>query len=264
VPRQEDVGIDFFCSHITGEGQLLKAGPLFAVQAKSSADPIIYEKPYEIEWITNQENPLLICVADRKALSMDVYSTWNLTCAVLNGWRGEKKPSRILLRPMKEHSAWPWVEDNDDGSQEIWLGKPIARVTDADVYDDSRMQRIADTIGRWIAIDRANIFSRHANLDWVSAPLAYETNVPPDLFSTVGVAFYVHPANLSKYTTNLGRVATTLEFVIRNPQSGFDTSNPPWPARILAIEDLLRSHWDLLDESAKKFLASKGIKPSGC
>jgi hypothetical protein len=124
VPLQEDVGVDFFCSLTRQEGQLLKTGPFFAVQAKSSTDPIVYEKPYEVEWITNQENPLLICVADRKALAMDVYSTWNLLCGVLNGWRGEKKPTRIRLLPGVSHHMWPWVEDKDDGSQDIRLGNP--------------------------------------------------------------------------------------------------------------------------------------------
>src|SRR6267378_2894406 len=69
VPRQEDIGIDFLCSLITGyDGEkLLKAGPFFAVQAKRSAEELGYEKPHELEWITNQENPLLLCVADRGA-----------------------------------------------------------------------------------------------------------------------------------------------------------------------------------------------------
>ena len=90
VPRQEDIGIDFMCSFITGydNADLLTAGPLFLVQAKSSNDPVVYEKPHELEWISNQENPILLCVADRDAGAMDVFSTWNLLCAVLAGWRG--------------------------------------------------------------------------------------------------------------------------------------------------------------------------------
>ncbi len=90
VPRQEDFGVDFFCSLTRQEGQFLKAGPFFAVQAKSARDDIVYEKSHELEWIKNQENPLLICVADRNSLAMDVYSTWNLVCGVLNGWRGQR------------------------------------------------------------------------------------------------------------------------------------------------------------------------------
>jgi hypothetical protein len=110
VPRQEDIGFDFFCSLITREEQLLKAGPFFAVQAKRSTDPLIYTKDHEIAWITSQENPLLLCVVDRTALAMDVYSTWNVMCGPL-----AKKPSRITLRPGVPRDTWPGVEHKPDG-----------------------------------------------------------------------------------------------------------------------------------------------------
>jgi hypothetical protein len=261
VPRPEDFGIDFFCSLIHREGQFLKAGPFFAVQAKSSTDPIVYAEPHELEWIKNQENPLFICVADRKALSMDVYSTWNLVCGVLNNWRGQRQASRIALLPGAHHNVWPWINDKDDRSQEICLGKPIARVTAAEMFDDERMDLIAGVIREWVSLDRTNIVNRYANMDWVLAPLAYETNNSPWASSNVGVVFYCHPANLSKYSVNLGRVATTLEFVLRNPNAGFDPSNGPWPARMLALQNLLLSHWELLDEATRQFLTSQGLKP---
>ena len=56
VPRQEDIGIDFLCSLIMGEGgeNLLKAGPFFTVQAKSSTKGIAYQKPHDLESINAQ------------------------------------------------------------------------------------------------------------------------------------------------------------------------------------------------------------------
>lgn len=261
VPRQEDVGVDFFCSLTHQEGQFLKAGPFFAVQAKSSTDPIVYEKPHELEWIKNQENPLLVCVADRKALSMDVYSTWNLLCGVLNGWRGQQQASRIELLPDAVHNVWPWVNDRDDGTQEICLGKPIARVTDADIFEDARMEPISRTLGEWVALDRLNIVNRHANIHWVLAPVAYETNRPPS--NPTGVVFYTHPANMNVYSANLGRAATALRFVLRNPQTGIDATQPPWSRRMSALEELLLSHWELLDDATRSFLTQQGLKPFG-
>jgi hypothetical protein len=260
VPLQEDVGIDFFCSLARVEEKLLKAGPFFAVQAKSSTDRIVYEKPHELEWIKNQENPLLICVADRNALAMDIYSTWNLVCGVLNGWRGEKQASRITLLPGKSHHIWPWVNDNNDGSQEICLGKPIARVADAEIFDEIRMEAIAKTIGEWVALDRTNIVNRYANMHWVLAPLTYETNESPSASSRAGMVFYSNPANLTKYSGNLGRIATTLAFVLR-PEAGIDITQPPWSVRLSNLQDLLRSHWELFDQPTQQFLKSKGITP---
>jgi hypothetical protein len=62
VPRQEDIGVNCLCSLITGYGSpnLLKAGPFFSVQAKSSTDPVEYRKPHEIEWIRNKKTPFLL------------------------------------------------------------------------------------------------------------------------------------------------------------------------------------------------------------
>jgi Domain of unknown function (DUF4365) len=259
VPRQEDFGLDFFCSLTRQEGQFLKAGPFFAVQAKSTDDDIVYAKPHELEWIRNQENPLLICVADRNSLAMDIYSTWNLLCGVLNGWRGQRPATRIVLRPGVAHHMWPWVEDNDDGSQEIRLGKPIARVTDAEIFDETRMELLANTIGQWVALDRVNIVNRHANMHWVQAPLAYETNQCPP--SPVGVVFYCHPASLQSDGTNLGRAATSLIFTIGNTNAGIDTTQPPWSTRLSDLRAVLLSHWALLDEPVRQFLTARGITP---
>ena len=49
VPRQEDIGIDFMCSLITGShgAGLLKAGPFFSVQSKSNRKALVYQKPHE-------------------------------------------------------------------------------------------------------------------------------------------------------------------------------------------------------------------------
>jgi len=55
--------------------KLLRAGLSFGVQAKSNRKPVIYRKPHEVAWIEHQENPFLLCVADRKKGAMDVYST---------------------------------------------------------------------------------------------------------------------------------------------------------------------------------------------
>jgi hypothetical protein len=123
------------------------------------------------------------------------------------------------------------------------------------------MELIAKTIGEWVALDRTNIVNRQATMDWVLAPLAYETNESPWASSTTGVVFYTHPSNLNKYSSNLGRVATMLAFVLRNAQTGVDITLPPWSARLSALRDLLRSHWEVLDQPTKQFLTVQGLRP---
>lgn len=160
APRQQDVGHDFFCSLISGEGQLLKAGTFFTVQAKSSVRPLIYRKKYEVEWITSQENPLLICVADRKNLSVDIYSTWNLICGPL----AKGIPPKLELLPGTKRADWPGVDYLSDGTQRIRLGPPIARVAIQEAYDDDRIEQVARVLGEWVSLDRSNVVSTRAGM----------------------------------------------------------------------------------------------------
>lgn len=142
VPRQEDVGIDFMCSLITGShrASVLEAGSFFSVQAKSHSEDLVYEKPHELQWIRNQKSPLLICVADRAAGAMDVYSTWNLICAIENGWKGQVQASRIRLCPGERSGEWPWVRDNPDKSQDVFLGRPVVRIAHDQLFDEDATQ----------------------------------------------------------------------------------------------------------------------------
>jgi hypothetical protein len=241
VPRQEDIGIDFLCSLITGYGSenLLKAGPAFSVQAKSSTKPVEYTKPHEIEWIKNQENPLLLCVADREAGAMDVYSTWNLICAVENGWRGEQIPTCIRLCPGKS-SSWDWrgVEDQDDGSQDVLLGKPIVRITHNQIFDEPSTQQIAEVIGAWIALDRENIVRCKAGLHWVAGPISYETGKPP-AGQPFGLMLYWNPQNVQKCAENLALSAVALWRVLHVPGLA-ERAVPPWTEGTARLKELLR------------------------
>jgi hypothetical protein len=239
VPRQEDIGVDFVCSLITRyDRNLLKAGPFFTVQAKSSTKPVEYKKPYEIEWITSQENPLLLCVADRDVGAMDVYSTWNLLCAAKNGWRGKAIPNCIRLCPGKS-STWDWrgVEDRDDGSQDVLLGKPIVRITQEQIVDESSTQKLSQIIGTWIAFDRENIVHCKAEMNWVAGPLSYETGrIPSQPF---GVNFYWNPQNLQKCADNLALCAVALWRVLQTPQLGVLATSQPWSEGIAPLKELL-------------------------
>jgi hypothetical protein len=226
APRQEDVGADFFCSLIAREGELLKAGPFFTVQAKSKPDPIIFEKEHEVAWITRQENPLFLCIADRVSLAMDVYSTWNLLCGPLY-----RKPSRIILLPGVSGGAWPGINYKEDGTQEIYLGCPIVRISASEIFDDAKVEQLSAVIRDWAALDRTNIVNVNAGMYWVQGPLSYKTGELPYADGKGSISFYWHPNNLRTCSANLGRAVT------------------------------LGSHWELFDEPVKQFLIQQGLNP---
>src|SRR5258707_1705297 len=242
VPRQEDIGIDFLCSLITGDNGegLLKAGPFFAVQSKRSTEKLTYEKAHELEWITNQENPLLLCVADRENAAMDVYSTWNLLCGVLaGGWEGKMRPNRITLRP-GESGDWPGVRNQPDGSQDILLGNPTIRITHDDLVNETRTKEISEVIGSWVALDRTNIVNRYAGMYWIVGPDSYETGKPP---KPTRISVYWNPENLEKCTLNLARSSTALWLVLsRHAQisTRINIKETPWPQGVAALQEVLR------------------------
>ena len=256
-PRQQDIGYDFFCSLISTEGQLLKAGTFFTVQAKSSGKPLIYRKKHEVEWITSQENPLLICVADRRRLSMDIYSTWNLICGPL----AKGTPPRLELLPGVKRSEWPGVEHLADGTQQIRLGPPIARVAVREAYDDDRMEELAKVLADWITLDRSNMVSTRAGMHWVIGPLDYQTGQSP-LVNAQGVAFYWHVNNLPKSAHNLGRAATSIALILRDALPAEEGDHQYWKTKRSTIQGVLHSHWDLLDDGLKQFLIGQGFGPS--
>ena len=247
VPRPEDVGIDFFCTLIAGRdgAKLLRAGLSFGVQAKSNRKPVIYRKPHEVAWIEHQENPILLCVADRKKAAMDVYSTWNLLCGVQSGWKGQKAES-ITLRP-GHTGPWPGVSDKPKRCQDILLGKPIVRISHDDIFDDARSSKINQVITAWVAIDRMNIVNRYAGLNWALGPLTYETGELPQ---PGALAFYWNAKNLPQCVLNLGRSATAVFRIVRDRPSSTPAG---WKAVQPSVRELLR--WcQKFDSSLSDFL----------
>jgi hypothetical protein len=255
VPRQEDIGIDFLCSLIarTNEGGLLRAGPFFTVQAKSEGvDKITYEQRHELDWIAQQENPMLICVADRDTTSMNVFSTWNLLCGVLSGHSITRSATRIVLRPGQTSEKWPHICDLQDGTQEILLGKPVAHVTHDDIVNEDRTREIAAVLGAWILFDRLNIVNSRAGLHWVVAPRAYETNKMPLLNDFLAVAGYWNPKNLEKCTRNLVLSAASLWRTLA--AAGLTSSTKvPWAQGVPSLRELLRWCYEI-DPSIRDFL----------
>jgi hypothetical protein len=222
------------------------------VQAKSKAEPIVYEKPHEIAFITSLEDPLLICVADRENMAVDVYSTWNVMCGLLAG--GSEK---ITLVPGVRRDDWPGVIHHADKSQEIRLGPPIVRIMSNELFDRERMDAIATVISDWVSFDRRNIVNRSAELYWVQGPLDYTTGQRLD--GSGGIASCWHPDNIPGASRNLGRAATALELILRDHLPAPERGKPEWVAREAALQETLRTHWPLLDDGLKSFLRSQGF-----
>jgi hypothetical protein len=96
---------------------------------------------------------------------------------------------------------------------------------------------------------------------WVTGPLNYETGQSPYASGQVGVAFYWNLANIPQCALNLGRVTTALTLIFQDQMSDAERSQPIWEARVAALREVVRSHWDLFDDSVRRFLGNKGLYP---
>lgn len=247
VLRQEDVGYDFLCVLARTEGSLVKAGPFFTIQVKSNPDRLVFEREYELEWITNQENPFFLGLSNREELSLELYSTWNM----LNGFllKGVRK---VVLVPGEVHGGMA-IETADDGSEQtIPLGRPIVRISVDDAVDEVRARALADVLREWVELDRRNIVHRSTAMYWVEGPIDYTTNLSLDEHSQMQVSFFWNPKNLPDCERNFGRAATALRLVVRKAlgQEGEQTH----AQRIADLEQALWSHGDCLGNFARAIL----------
>ena len=183
---------------------------------------------------------------------MDVYSTWNVACGPLY-----KKASRITLLPGVNGTEWPGVEYKADGSQEICLGPPIVRIADSDIFDESRVAQIARVIGEWVELDRTNIVNRRTGMHWILGPLDYQTGQGPS--GAAGLVLYTNPDNRDRLVANLGRVVTAPMIVLRDGPPDPGRNQSAWAARTAALQEIVRSYWDLFDEEVRQMLIVKGL-----
>jgi hypothetical protein len=250
VPRTEDVGHDLLCSIAERDGNLLKAGPFFTVQVKSTRDVVKYSGEHELEWIRGQENPFFLAIVDRSALCLEMYSTWNM----LNGFLLRGAKCVVLQAGGPEDVCGEVVTAVDESEQRIPLGKPILRITAQDVMNPAKAQDYARILRQWVELDRENIVNRHASMYWINGPAFYQTNHPLGAETQFRVAFYWNAKNLYDCLVNFGRSATALRLVIRRRVGEEGERSAELSGKIAALEQALRSIAEQLDPFSKTLL----------
>ena len=214
VPRQEDVGADFLCSLITRHSDgMLWAGKAFCVQVKSNRDPIIYDKPHEVQWLTKLETPLYIGLCDIPHHQLELYSTWNLMNAYLL-----KSTNSVVLRFGKAPKA-PGDDlsadvrfDTDNDKADVYLGDPVLRLTSDEMVDDEIVATYSRILRDWLNWEGVNIAHKNVGLYYVLCPPPYQTN---ERLSSgwENVWFYFNPDNYSVSRKNFQDASISLLMV---------------------------------------------------
>ncbi|MDD5368954.1 MAG: hypothetical protein PHQ40_07715 [Anaerolineaceae bacterium] len=252
VPREEDVGHDFVCALIEHEDAILKAGLPFTVQVKSISqlETFIYEKPYECNWLENQELPFFIGLVDRAKLRIDLYSTWNIHNSYL--W---KKAESYTLFPgeIDADPSLPFPREEPDcrKHQTIPLGKPVLSITMQEVVDNEKVDQYRIMLREWVALERENILRKGLSLKWIHGPSHYQTNqslLGPDV--SYQDTTYWNPVDLSTGLLTFAQSATSL----RNMMNGIivpEEYRDQWESRVNALEHSIFAFWDDLPGLAR-------------
>jgi hypothetical protein len=243
VPRQEDIGHDFFCVLSEVRQGLLWAGPSFTVQVKSDANQLVFEKEHEIKWIKDIENPFFLVVGHRNDLRIDIYSTW----ARMNGFL-RKSANRIILKPGPPKEGLGQVWTNEDGKEQIIsLGHPVISATLQELMDEGRADTLREILKQWILLDRENIVNILAGMYWVVGPRNYRTNEPFLPETELKMWIYWNAKNLDKCQVVFGRAAAALRLTLLNALGPNAEKDPEFTERIQTLNAALISHRNVLE-----------------
>lgn len=218
VPRQEDIGVDFYCSLADLKGNRLTFHMPYLVQAKSrSVREISYGgvsekntwKKEEIDWLFSQELPLLIGMVDKEQLKLDLYSTSNIWAArYKQGNCGQVVlfPDRVdnhqqVAMPSKKSPATSWPAEIGDGFVwEVPLGPPVVSISIDDVEDEASLVKFRGVLSQALDLDQTNITYRRLNAHHSRWLRRFTTNeISPS--QVLGV-FYAWNATPGAHTSN--------------------------------------------------------------
>jgi hypothetical protein len=172
VRRPDDHGHDLYCSMTDHIGQRAIVSDYYAVQVKSTQDPLIYSPRRAVEWLIKNPNPLFLTCVDKKRGVISIYQTLvRLFVAI------RSLPSRLTLT----------VEEPDEGrcpsglssGRSLSLSAPILKIELSDLLVAKRMEMFRKVLKHWIGIDRRNLNLRAAGLLRFQMPYQYRTNEVP-------------------------------------------------------------------------------------
>jgi hypothetical protein len=170
VRRQDDHGIDLYCTLTERRGQRAIVRDYFVVQVKSKIEPWVLEGD-SVRWLVEYPSPLFLAYVDKKALILSIY---HVTPRFIVGIG--PMPVRLELVP----------EETDDGTFVAWengerfsLSAPILRVTLGDLINGATLESIREVFKHWIKMERDNCDLLRRGLLRFRVPYEYTVNQMP-------------------------------------------------------------------------------------
>jgi len=267
VPHEYDLGADLLCTLVTSRDRFLHAGRAFAVQVKSASEPVWTLggfddrgnwKRHEIDWLYGQDQPMLLCIVDKAAMVVKLYSSsrmWGLKWHVGPPAAVKLIPDRDFDRVRGGQSPETDYEEKAAGasyrgarnSYSIPLGKPILAVD----LNEGELPAVGDLqacLNPWLDLDYRNIAYRKLQVPHVAEWVQWETNSPPE--GIVMHRYYHNPQHGKNIAELLGAMAPAVTSLMLNLREQGQTDRLP-PAVALAE---LAKDYGCLDGVGTSFL----------
>ncbi|MBE0540430.1 MAG: hypothetical protein IH623_03505 [Verrucomicrobia bacterium] len=227
VIRQEDIGVDFFCSLAKEENKKLTFHSPFMVQHGAEGSKRFayggYDKKDskkwrgdELEWLFSQELPLFLCVTNRVEGHFHLYSTSAMW--LLRYQFGDM--TSVVLCPDEEHDplkesvrdkVGKEKEHGDGYEYHVPLGNPIVSLSFSDVNQEGRASAIA-SLTLAINLEQTNITLRRLGVHVASWFPDIQPNDPASLQKSAGAVFWngIDGRNVPKQIESLKDIVITL------------------------------------------------------
>jgi hypothetical protein len=169
VPRQEDSGLDIYCTLLERDGERAWPRAYYSVQVKSTMAPWVFGSPESVRWIIEHPLPIFLCIVQKPEARILVYHTAPRFAV----WALPTHPTRLELIPGTETKARTvdWVTGNT-----FKLQAPILNFTIQEMLDREFCARVAEVLKFWIDYDVENLFRIKSGIHKFWVPDLYETN----------------------------------------------------------------------------------------
>jgi hypothetical protein len=174
VPRQEDYGVDLYCTLFSErEGQRVWPVAYYSVQVKSEVAPWKFNHPESVRWAVEYPAPLLYCIIQKKDGLVRVYQTMARFAVAV----AAELPASMALVPGEPGSGCTYGFDGATGSHS--LGPPILEFKVEDLLDDERFEQYRKVLRFWVLNDFDNVRRFQMGMRSVGWPGEHTTNEVP-------------------------------------------------------------------------------------
>lgn len=171
VRRQDDFGVDLYCTLTKDIGQRAIVTEYYSVQVKSNDDPWDFTTPDEIQWLFDHPTPLFLACVDKTTTVLSIYQTIPRFLASFYD-----KPARLRLTPSNQDIGQPaqWHDGED-----FPLSAPIIRVSLDELRDPGKLNTLRSVLQYWVSADAYNSALRRVHLLRFRMPDKYRVNEIP-------------------------------------------------------------------------------------